>query len=75
MTGGLGPASATFLEHMEGIMNTFSTYLFAETRSAGVRRKWMKMITNGYDMDSGVDAWQHNKKLGGNPRRRSLRRK
>ena len=76
MTGGLGPASATFLEHREGIMHTFSTYLlFAETRSAGVRRKWMKMITNGYDMDSGVDAWQHNKKLGGNPRRRSLRRK
>ena len=75
MTGGLGRASAAFLAHREDVMNTFSTYLFAETRSHERRRKWMKVITNGYDMDSGVDAWQHMPKLGGNPRCRSLRRK
>ena len=75
MTGGLGQASAAFLANREDVMNTFSTYLFAETRSREQRRKWMKVITNGYDMDSGVDAWQNMARLGGNPRRRSLRRK
>ena len=75
ITGGLGPTSARFLQHREDVMRAFSTYLFAEIPEWSTRRKYMNSITNGFDMDSGIDAWKNRKDMGAAPRGRTLKNK
>ena len=62
--------SAQFITNREEILEKCGVKLFPDEGDAKVRRANMKIVTNGYDMDSGVDAWA--KKLG-NPKGRSAR--
>ena len=62
--------SARFLVNREEILEKCGAKLFPDEPDAKMRRANMKVVTNGYDMDSGVDAWA--KKLG-NPKNRSAR--
>ena len=48
--------SETFLRHRKHIMRVAGAYLFAEPDEAE-RYQRMKTSTNGFDMDSALDAW------------------
>ena len=51
-------------------MGAFGAYLWAEVDDVKERRSRMKMVTNGFDMDSKLDAWA---KKFGNPHNRTLK--
>jgi len=47
-----------FIKHRKEILDKCGRVLFEEERDAAVRYAQMKGTTNGYDMDSGIDAWR-----------------
>ena len=69
MTAAGRDISATFLQHRKHIMRTAGAYLFAEADEED-RMKYMKAVTNAFDMDSALDAWTRRY---GNPHGRTLR--
>ena len=48
---------ARFLRHREEIMRQAGAHLFGDGVAEAERRKRMKGVTNGFDMDSGLNAW------------------
>ena len=50
-----------FLEHRPHIYEQYGAYLFREEPDASERRKWVKRITNGYDMGAKLSFFVEDK--------------
>jgi ribonuclease HI len=59
-----------FLEHRHSVFEQYGNYLFHEITDAEEIHRRMKMITNGYDMGSSLDAWA---RKFSNPHKRSVK--
>jgi hypothetical protein len=59
------------IQNRDEIMRKYAAYLWPN-EPWKTQRKRMKCIINGYDMDSGVDAWA---KVFGNPHKKTLKGK